>query len=409
VRFLSKLFRGSAPSKPARAEDRFAEILLTALRDRDRGLQASYDPTKFELAHEDGHKTFLYNTFAEFQRASEDDRTALIERFVTFIIESRKPAASGEAALDALMPVLRDRAGLIATYRTLAAWPHNRSARPFCETMLLMLAIDNENSIALLTDEGLAELGISFDDALGLATAHLNERGEHRFGQIGDGTFVSTCDDYYDASRILIPELISELAVNGNHVAIVEARSAILITGSEDWEGLDQIAGFAWQDFPENERAISLTPIELRDGKWELLTIRDDHPQSLRNLIQYQRLWSYDATKDVLQEELGDDLFVASAMLVEQDSCAATVASWGTDVRTACPVVDAVVIEADGDFPQITRRFEDVMAICGPFPLVEAMPYPPRYALPGRVDAECRRELTEAFPDYQLFPASPSS
>jgi hypothetical protein len=404
VRFLSKLFSGRKASKPARAEDRFAESLLSALRDRDTSMEISYDPVRFELVHENGPTTFLHNTFAEFQRANEEDRPALIERFVTFILESCKPAVSGEAALDTLVPVLRSRADLIATYRTLAAWPHNRSARPFCDTMLLMLATDSEHSIALVTDERLAELDISFDDALGLATAHLNERGEHRFGQIGDHTFVSTCGDHYDASRILIPELISELPVKGNHVAIVEARSAILITGSEDREGLDQIASFAWQDFPENERAISLTPIELRGGKWELLAIRDDHPQSLRNLIQYQRLWSYNATKDVLQDELGDDLFVASAMLIEQDGSAATAASWATDVRTACPIVDAIIIQADGDFPEITRRFEDVLAICGPFPLVETMPYPLRYALPGRIDAECRRELTNAFPDYEFFP-----
>jgi hypothetical protein len=402
---FGNLFGGRKPKVPVREEDRFADLVMAALCDRGDDVEPTYDPATFELTHTTGQKTFLHNTFREFQRANEQERPALIDRFVDFILESRAPTVSGEPALDALMPVLRSRADMIATYHTLDAWPYKRSSRPFCDTMLLMLAFDNEHSIALVNDEQLDELGIAFDDALGLATAHLDERGNHRFGRLAEATFVSTCEDHYDASRLLLPELIASLPVKGNPVAIVEARSAILITGSEDTEGLDQIARFAWEDFPENDRPISLMPVELRDGTWQAFEIRDDHPQSLRNLIQYQRLWQYDATKDVLQKEVGDDLFIASAILVENEGRAATIASWATDVRTACPIVDAIIIQADDDFPEIRRKFEDVVAICGPFPLVEDMPYPPRYALPGQIDPDHRRDLTEQFPEHELFPA----
>ena len=293
---------------------------------------------------------------------------------------------------------------MVATTGISGDFPHQNSARPFCDTMLLMLALDSPNSIRLVTDELLADLGVSFDDALGLAVAHLDER-EHKFGPLADGTFVSLCEDYYDASRLLLPDLISQLPVKGNPVAIVESRSAILVTGSEDRDGLRMIAEYAWQDFPENERAVSLTPIEYRDGAWRVFPMGPDHPQALRNLVQYQRAWSYGASSDALQERLGDNLYVAGVILLEQDGIAATLASWARNVATACPMVDALIIEGDDEFPEITRRLQDVIATCGPFDGVEEMPYPPRLRLPPMLDREARRRLTDDYPHYAPFGA----
>jgi uncharacterized protein YtpQ (UPF0354 family) len=398
--FFGRLFGKKAPMRDA---DRFADLIVKALRQRTPATAIAYDPETFELTYGDGNRVYLHNTYAEYEREEEANRPALIDRFADFIIHSAKPTTMNEAALDALMPLVRSRADMIANLYSLGPWPYAHSSRPFCETMLTMLAIDSESSISMVTDDQLADLGISFEEALGIATGHLAERGDHLFESVDEGIYLSTCGDAYDASLILIPDLIRDLSVNGNHVAIVAARSLLIVTGSDDLSGLDRAARFVWQDFPGNERSISLTPLELRNGKWGLLNFRPDYPQSLKNLLQYQRKWSYDSTGEGLQEALGDDLYVASVILVEQGGRAATVASWGAGVRTACPIVDAIVIQADGDFPEITRRFEDVMNVCGPFPLVEAMPYPPRYAFPGRMTSDSRRELTEMFGHYDLF------
>ncbi|MBQ1499406.1 MAG: hypothetical protein IIZ38_13925 [Sphingomonas sp.] len=404
MKFLRKLFGGA----PEREEDRFAERLLQALKEAIPSFAVEYDPVAFELRHgrkEDTRKTFLHNSFIEYQRLPAKDRGKHIANLVGFILDSERPQPRGDAALDMLLPVLRARADmLVATTGISGDFPHQNSARPFCDTMLLMLALDSPNSIRLVTDELLADLGVSFDDALGLAVAHLDER-EHKFGPLADGTFVSLCEDYYDASRLLLPDLISQLPVKGNPVAIVESRSAILVTGSEDRDGLRMIAEYAWQDFPENERAVSLTPIEYRDGAWRVFPMGPDHPQALRNLVQYQRAWSYGASSDALQERLGDNLYVAGVILLEQDGIAATLASWARNVATACPMVDALIIEGDDEFPEITRRLQDVIATCGPFDGVEEMPYPPRLRLPPMLDREARRRLTDDYPHYAPFGA----
>ncbi len=351
-----------------------------------------------------GQRMFLYNSFVEYQRLNDAEQRDHLVRVVDFIIESRRPRPEGDAALNQLLPVIRARSDLLAVTADSQGFPYDQSSRVFCESMLLMLAIDSEVSIGLVTDEILEGLGVSFEDALGIAIAHLDERGGHRFGQLAEGTFVSQCEDYYDASRILIPDLLAQLPLAGNPVAILQARSAILVTGSEDNAGLAMIAQFVLDDFAENERAISLSPIEWVDGEWRPFVVRENHPSALRNLKPNQLCWTYNATSASLQKKLGDDVYVANALLVEKDGLAATAATWAAGVPTACPLVDAVLIEEQDEFPQIIRSLADVLGVCGPFEDVTAMPYPQRWMLPATMGDEQRRELTERYAEHVFFP-----
>lgn len=407
MRFLRRQFGKSEP--PERDEDRFARRLVDALAAAHPEIRVAYDPERFELLHVDvaasGQRMFLANGFAEYQRLDPPEQGVHIDNLVRFIAESRSPAPTGEAALDLLMPVVRARADLLAVAsQQQGDFAYARASRPFCETMLVMLAVDTPAAIRLVTDADLDELGLTFDDALGIAVGHLDERGSHSFGRLAEATFVTTCGDYYDASRVLIPELFAQLPVRGNPVAIVQARSAVLVTGSEDIEGLAMIAGFALEDFDQNERAVALNPIELVDGQWRPFATRSHHPQVLRNLMPNQIAWSYNATQAVVQELLGDDIFVATALLVNQDGRTATAASWAAGVPTACPLVDALLIEADGDFPQMCRSLDDVLKVCGPFAEVTAFSHPPRWMLPSRMTPEQRAELTANYPEHIFFP-----
>lgn len=407
MRFLRRLFGKSEP--PERDEDRFARHLVDALAAAHPEIRVTYDPDRFELLHVDaaasGQRMFLANGFVEYQRLDPPEQGVHIDNLIRFIAESRSPAPTGEAALDLLLPVVRARADLLAvTSLQQGDFAYARASRPFCETMLVMLAIDTPAAIRLVTDADLDELGLTFDDALGIAVGHLDERGSHSFGRLAEATFVTTCGDHYDASRVLIPEFFAQLPVNGNPVAIVQARSAVLVTGSEDIEGLAMIASFALEDFDQNERAVALSPIELVDGQWRPFATTSHHPQVLRNLMPNQIAWAYNATQAAVQELLGEDIFVATALLVNQDGRTATAATWAAGVPTACPLVDALLIEADGDFPQMCRSLDDVLKVCGPFAEVIAFPHPPRWMLPGRMTPAQRADLTANYPEHIFFP-----
>ena len=404
--FLRRLLGKKAPTE--RDEDRFARRVVEALQAANPEIRVAYDPQAFELRHIDeasaGQRTFLHNSYAEYRRLAVEEQDAHCANVARFIGESRKPQPTGEAALDMLMPVVRGRADVLAVCAQQEGdFAYARASRPFCENMLVMLALDTEHAIRLVTDGDLDELGLAFDDALGIAIGHLDEKGAHSFGQLAEGTFVSTCGDFYDASRVLIPELFGQLPVKGNPVAIVQARSSVLVTGSEDMDGLAMIAGFALEDLADNERAVALSPIELADGQWRPLAIASHHPQAVKNLRPNQLVWAYNATQQAVQELLGDDIYVASALMVEQEGKVATAATWAAGVPTACPLVDAILIEEDGDFPKLCRSLEDVLKVCGPFEEVTSFSHPRRWMLPGRMTTAQRAELTESYPEHDFF------
>jgi hypothetical protein len=400
VKFLRRIF-GREEKSPEREEDRFARLVIGALRERDPNIHVEYDAEKFELQHiDDGKHTqrmFLHNSFAEYQR-----QEVTLGRIIDFIVESRSQMPEGDAALDKLLPVLRPRADTIAAVADAPEFSYSRSSRPFCDTMLLMLALDSESSIALLNDEKLDELGVSFEDALGIAVAQLDEKSSHSFGKLEEGVFLSACGDYYDSSRILLPEMFEQLPLNGNPVAIVQSRSSVIVTGSTDFGGLAKIAQFALEEIAQTERAVSLTPIELRDGEWRPFKVLPDHPQALRNLAPNQLCWSCNATAVPLQDKLGEDVFVANPMLISQETIQATIVAWGAGVPTTCPLVDAVAIQEDEGFEQIIRSMKDLLFVCGQFAAVEAMPYPPRLILPARMSHAQRVELTDNYPDFDF-------
>jgi uncharacterized protein YtpQ (UPF0354 family) len=405
VSFLRRIF-GKKTKPPERDEDRFARLVIAALRERDPSVQVEYDPEKFELLHVDdaarGQRVFLHNSFAEYGRMSAAEQDVHLNRIISFILESRKQAPKGDAALDRLLPVIRPRADMLGFAIENGQFGYDRSSRPFCDTMLLMLAMDSDVSIALLTDEKLDELGVSFDDALGIAVAQLDEMGSHTIGQLEDGVFITVCQDHYDASRVLMPEMFEQLPVRGNPVAIIQSRSCVLITGSNDINGLDKIATIALEEFSQTERAVSLTPIILQNGEWQPFKLEPHHPQSLRNLATHQLSWCCNATAQALRTKLRDDVFVANPMLIEKDGVAGTIVAWGAGVPTACPMVDAVAIQEDEGFEQIIRSMKDVIQVCGALPEVEAMPYPPRHMLPDRLSTVQRIELTNNFPEFDL-------
>ena len=69
---------------------------------------------------------------------------------------------------------------------------------------------------------------------------------------------------------------------------------------------------------------------------------------------------------------------VASLGSVDNDEHFGTVTVWGDYDRTLLPRADSVVVAGKRRDDHIIRRWEDVEAICGPWP-VEPGTYPPRY------------------------------
>ena len=402
MRFFKDMFRSES------SQDKFARISLHSLKANGWARQVEYDSEKFEFRYpnQDGELavTYLGNPYREWLTATDTEKDRVIQNFVCFIFEADSDLPIDDDALTHLLPILRSRADSLTDLGQPGdTFNYAHTTRHFCDNMLLMLAIDLEHGIAHLTDSKMNELGVSFEECLGVATTNLLDRGNHKFRELEMGVFASNCEDMYDASRILLHDIILRLPINGNPVAILLSRSCLLITGSEYKHGLARIAEIALENLPDEDRAIAAAPIELFDGKWRSFSVTIDHPPQLQRLLNYQQLWNYSSTKELLQELVGQDIYVASFCTIEDGGQSDSFATWAFSIPTLIPKVNAIVIEINDSGSRITKKFDDVNAVCGPFDLFEETEFPPRYRLPDIISIDQLAALQNQYPEYKFF------
>ena len=99
-------------------------------------------------------------------------------------------AESAEEALDLLLPAIRNRFDVESVGRGDEASRRVPSA-PVAGHLAVLVAIDREHSISMVSDAQVAEWGVSFDGLLERAVANLESRSPCRFERHEGGFFVS--------------------------------------------------------------------------------------------------------------------------------------------------------------------------------------------------------------------------
>jgi hypothetical protein len=122
--------------------------------------------------------------------------------------------------------------------------------------------------------------------------------------------------DYVHA-QFLLTDLVTALEVDGNPVAMIPNRQTILITGSDQIDGLDSMAEIALSA-TEKPRFISGIPIVLQDGTWRDFDLPVDHPagpkfKELRDITRCHIYASQKSKLDKINFQAGLDIFVANA------------------------------------------------------------------------------------------------
>ena len=99
---------------------------------------------------------------------------------------------------------------------------------------------------------------VSWYEAMEAAKSALSEM-EFAVARIGDHLYASASGDNYDASRLILTDLIQQMDVYGDHVAMVPNRDTLLVTGSNDETGLQIMADLAEKAL-EDPRPLGATP-----------------------------------------------------------------------------------------------------------------------------------------------------
>jgi hypothetical protein len=187
--------------------------------------------------------------------------------------------------------------------------------QPIGEHLIALVVYDLPEATAVVNQNTLDQWDVSFYEALEVARENL-EQTPCSFAKVGDFMYGSATGDSYDASRLLMLDLIRRMEVKGCPIALVPNRETLLVTGSDDVEGLEAVAKIAEKAL-DDPRPINAIPLRLDGTEWVEWMPPADHPLYAKfRLLELQSLGREYADQkpalEALYEKQGIDRFVAT-------------------------------------------------------------------------------------------------
>ncbi|QDU62290.1 hypothetical protein Pan216_31570 [Planctomycetes bacterium Pan216] len=349
--------------------DKFAEAIMEALKVAGDTRTPTYDPDGFRIDFSDGTRIGLTNIYSQFEDLDSDGRTTLLENIVKVAVPGKRQElpATLEEARPSIVPKLWSRGmmeRLSLERRAKGETELDSPLIPVGDHLYASIAYDLPHAIRSLNMEDLEAWNLTIYEALEIARENLGS-ATHAFAKAGDSLYLSLAGDDYDACRLLLPHVLRDFDVKGDPIALVPDRRKLLVTGSEDEEGLELMLELL--DIEEEDGwPLSDVPLRLADDDvWEDWLPPEGHP--LRERFSRKRkefvASLYGELREPLQELWGEQAYVASVMLIEDKETGErrTVSTWGKGLRTLLPETDeiALVTHDEGvvlDVPFATLR-----------------------------------------------------
>jgi hypothetical protein len=266
------------------------------------------------------------------------------------------------------------------------------------------LYIDADSGMSMVTADDLEQWGVGFEEGMEIGLANLAARSQEPFEKVADGLWASPWGDCYDTARLLLPDKLREVEVDGDLVAFCPHWSALFLTGSNDVGGLGACLNTAAQQISEAPKPMSAQPMVRRYPGWEVLRFARGH--QLYDIWARARVYEmagvYNDQQSALQEwceRQGDDVFVAQFNGVEeqQTKIVRSYCVWSKDVVTFLPETDEVMLYEDEkpEDDRVTRVDWDVMwAHCEGL-LQPTEHVPARWRVEAFPDPETLRRMSE--------------
>lgn len=259
------------------------------------------------------------------------------------------------AAAPRLLPRMRSRAWLALDdlEREVRGFP--RSPVPYREIADDLVAEVADRSGVSVDEAQLARWGASFDEALEAALDNLGTAaGSGGFARTADGetgVWAAAWNDGADAARILLPEVLGTLDLQGTPVALVPTDAAFIVGDLAQPRGLQALVTLAEAALRSRRSVpVSGTFLTLRDGAWtkwegDRYAVTPDVIRRLREPLALR----LHARQKFLLEQRGDGLAVPEVREVRFPDCNRLECTWTEGGPTALPGVEAVtLVRADG-------------------------------------------------------------
>jgi hypothetical protein len=270
------------------------------------------------------------------------------------------------------------------------------------EHLVASVVFDLPTSVRTVGREDFEKWDVTFYEAIEVARQNLAE-DDFVFASVGERLYAAATGDSYDASRLLLTDVVRRMEVRGDHVAMVPNRDCLLITGSEDDEGLRMMLELA-EKASDDPRPMLFTPLRLDGDEWFDWMPPDGHPLRERfGVLEIKFLApEYHDQKellDALHEQTGTDVFVANYTAVQrgEEGQILSYAMWARGVDTLLPRAQYVMFyDPPTEKVIASGPWEDVWPIVGELMERQEELYPPRWRVREFPTAEQLRAIGRA-------------
>lgn len=228
-----------------------------------------------ETGSENQFQTFLDNAYAAYM-TDQDSRDEIIDQFVASQIETfemhKRPGVNPRR----IVPIVKDRSWMESV---MASMDDNAMNFPsplssdYNSELQVFYAEDSEHNIRYLNRENLADLPFEEADLMNLACENLKRILDSKIEVSGtDGIYMLTAGGNYETSLMLFESLWrgNFLEVNGRAVVSIPTRDLLLVTGSEDEEGIERIRDVAEQAMVDTPYTVTPVLFAWDDGRFEV-------------------------------------------------------------------------------------------------------------------------------------------
>jgi hypothetical protein len=393
------------------SRDKFAQTVMVELRKVSSDGQMKYDADQFVI--ERGGEGFinLANLYHEYCQAPRDQRTKVLDRFIRGCLGTsgfELPEDFDDVHPD-LLPVVRSRFYLESVVLQSRARGSEAVAvpqQPIGDHLGLSLVYDLPQAMRSIIQDDLDKWGVTFYEAVEAAKSNLEQMGNVAFASLqnegGEGVYISATADNYDASRLVMLDLLRKMPVRGDYVAMVPNRDTLILTGADDLAGLELMCKVAEDSF-QKPRPISTVALRLVGDEWESWLPDPTCPAygKFHELRLRTVGMEYNDQKELLDQihqQSGQGLFVASFSAVQHKGTGriTSYSVWSDGVETLLPETDDIVLlkpdpAADKAVVVAAGSFERVRDVAGNLMQPQGT-YPERYRV---LEFPSSRQLAE--------------
>lgn len=342
----------------------------------------------------------LLNMYQEYLGAQIGERHEVLKRQASGMMQQYVPEVFAQAR-GRLRPVIRSSTerGVAYLQVDVADGKRDIAFRPLFENLEIGLAYDGEFNIMRLTDAKLAEWNVTFDDAYDIAVDNLRAESAKPFLALKDGVFASQFGDHYDASRLLLTDLLHRQQISGAPVVMVPNRTVLLLTGDRNEAGLQLMLNIAMEERAK-PRPLPALMLRWSGERWERYEPPGLQPK-LRELRLQEFAADYRDQEALLSERhkrTGLDIFVGQHMVVQSPTGALRSAcAWTEGVgRSLLPKTDVVVLFRPSTNKGAFVPLDELLQVCGHL-ITQTDHSPARYEARGFPTEEIFQQLNSRF------------